>query len=172
MIFCVYRIGERITFLFFLNKEIAPVDTAITIELSVAFVHIGNNIRLSDQFESDFAIIMRIFILYVMVLVFFVGNIAVVSPTGDYDHQDNEPHKNNTIEDDEDDGHHNSEQHDHDNPLNKTIDHHEDHDHHDQDHYDPDHHDHDEHSNGAGATTYSMLFFATTAITSVYGLWI
>ena len=110
---------------------------------------------------------MRIFILYVMVLVFFFGNIAVISPTGDNDHHDNGTHKNNTIENHEDDGHHDPEPHDHDDHSNITIDHHEEHDHHDHDH-----HDHDEHSNGAGAATYSMLFFATTAITSVYGFWI
>ena len=119
---------------------------------------------------------MRISVLYVIVLLLFVDNIAEISSTmEDQDHVvnviDNEnvifPNKNNTINDHEDDGHHDHDHHDHDDHSNITTDHQEEHDHHDHEH-----HDHDEHSSGAGAATYSMLFCATTAITSVYGFWI
>ena len=111
---------------------------------------------------------MRISVLYVIVLLLFADNIAEISSTmEDQDHDDNVidndnvifPNKNNTIEEHEDDGHHDHDHHDHDDHSNITTDHQEEHD----------HHDHDEHSSGAGAATYSMLFFATTAITSVYG---
>ena len=159
------------------NKhKITPVDIFIIIEVSVAFVYIGISILLSDWFESNFAIIMRISVLYVIVLLLFVDNIAEISSTmEDLDHEgdviDNDnvvfPSKNSTIEEHEDDGHHNHDHHDHDDHSNITTDHQEEHDHHDHDH-----HDHEEDSSGAGAATYSMLFFATTAITSVCGFWI
>ena len=92
---------------------------------------------------------MRISVLYVIVLLLFVDNIAEISCTmEDQDHDDNVidndnvifPNKNNTIKDHEDDSHH-----------------------------DHDHHDHDDHPNGAGSATHSILFLATTVIISVYG---
>ena len=141
--------------------------------MSVAFVYIGISILLSDWFESNFVIIMRISVLYVIVLLLFVDNIAEISSTSkDVDHEgnviDNDnvifPSKNSTIEEHEDDGHHNHDHHDHDDHSNITTDHQEEHDHHGHDH-----HDHEEDSSGAGAATYSMLLFATTAITSVCG---